>query len=41
MHLKSIGNTDTVLFLTIGNPDIFQHKNLAKSTTLFIGVTKN
>jgi hypothetical protein len=29
--LKSIGYTDTVLFLTIGQPDIYQHKSLGKS----------
>ncbi len=39
--LKSIGYTDTVLFLTIGNPDIYQHKSLGKSATVFIWVTKN
>jgi hypothetical protein len=32
--LKSIGYTDTVLFLTIGNPDIYQHKSLGKSATV-------
>jgi hypothetical protein len=26
---------DTVLFLTIGKPDIYQHKNLDKSATDF------
>jgi hypothetical protein len=31
--LKSIGYTDTVLFLTIGKPD--QHKSLGKSATVF------
>jgi hypothetical protein len=25
--LRSIGYTDIVLFLTIGNPDIYQHKS--------------
>jgi hypothetical protein len=39
--LKSIGYTDTVLFLTIGNPDTYQHKSLVKSATVFIRVTKN
>jgi hypothetical protein len=39
--LKSNGYTDTVLFLTIGNPVIYQHKNLGKSATVFIRVTKN
>jgi hypothetical protein len=28
--LKSIGYTDTVLFLTIGKPDIYQHRSLGK-----------
>jgi hypothetical protein len=31
--LKSIGYTDTVLFLTSGKPDIYQHKSLSKSAT--------
>jgi hypothetical protein len=39
--LKSIGYTDTVLFLTIGKPDIYQHRSLGKSATFFIRVTKN
>ncbi len=26
---------DTVLFLTIGKPDIYQYKSLGKSTTVF------
>jgi hypothetical protein len=39
--LKSIGYTDTVLFLTIGNPDIYQHKSIGKTATVFIRVTKN
>jgi hypothetical protein len=34
--LKSVGNTDTVLFLSIGNPD---KKNVDKSTTVYIRVT--
>ncbi len=33
--LKSIGYTNTVLFLTIGKPDIYQHKSLGKSATDF------
>ncbi len=33
--LKSIGYTDTVLFLTIGKPDIYQHKSVGKSATDF------
>jgi hypothetical protein len=33
--LKSIGYTDTVLFLTIGKPDIYQHKSIGKSATVF------
>jgi hypothetical protein len=33
--LKSIGYTDTVLFLTIGKPDIYQPKSLGKSATGF------
>jgi hypothetical protein len=32
--LRSIGYTDTVLFLTIGKPDIYQHKSLGKSETV-------
>jgi hypothetical protein len=28
--LKSIGPTDTILFLTIGKPDIYQHKSIGK-----------
>ncbi len=39
--LKSIGYTDTVLFLTIGNPDIYEHKSLGKSATVFIWVAQN
>jgi hypothetical protein len=39
--LKSIGYTDTVLFLTIGKPDIYQHGSLGKSATVFIWVTQN
>ncbi len=33
--LESLGYTDTVLFLTIDKPDIYQHKNLGKSATIF------
>jgi hypothetical protein len=33
--LKSIGYTDTVLFLTVGKPDIYQHRRLGKSATVF------
>jgi hypothetical protein len=33
--LKSIGYTETVLFLTIGKPDICQYKYLGKSATVF------
>ncbi len=32
--LKSIGYMDTVLFLTIGKPDIYQHKSLGKLATV-------
>jgi hypothetical protein len=39
--LKSIGYTDTILFLTIGKADIYQHKSVGKSATFFIRVTKN
>jgi hypothetical protein len=39
--LKSIGYTDTILFLTIGKPDIYQYKSVGKSATFFIGATKN
>jgi hypothetical protein len=31
--LNSLGYMDTVLFLTIGKPDIYQHKSLGKSAT--------
>jgi hypothetical protein len=34
--LNSIGYTDTVLFLTIGKPDIYQLKSLGKSATVFL-----
>jgi hypothetical protein len=33
--LKSIGYTDTVLFLTIGKPDIYQPESIGKSATVF------
>ena len=33
--LKSIGYTDTVLFLTIVKLDIYQHRSLGKSATVF------
>jgi hypothetical protein len=33
--LKSIGYTDTILFLTIGKPDIYQHKSVGKSAIFF------
>jgi hypothetical protein len=34
--LNAIGNTDTVLFLTIGKPDIYQLKSSGTSTTFFL-----
>jgi hypothetical protein len=33
--LNSIGYTDTVTFLTIGKPHIYQLKSLGKSATVF------
>jgi hypothetical protein len=33
--LKSIRYKDTILFLTIGKPDIYQHKSVSKSATVF------
>jgi hypothetical protein len=33
--LNSKGYTDTVLFLIIGKPDIYQLKSLVKSATVF------
>jgi hypothetical protein len=33
--LKSIRYMDIVLFLTIGKPDIYQHKSVGKSATVF------
>ncbi len=32
---KSIGHTDTILFLTIGKLDIYWHKSIGKSATVF------
>ncbi len=34
-ELNSLGYTDTVLFLTIGKPDIYDHKSLGNSATDF------
>ncbi len=39
--LNSIGNMDTVPFLTIGKPKIYLLKSLGKSATVFIRVTNN
>jgi hypothetical protein len=33
--LKSIGYMDAVLFLSIGKPDIYQHRILGNSATVF------
>jgi hypothetical protein len=33
--LNFIGYTDTVLFLTIGKPNIYHHRSLGKSATVF------
>jgi hypothetical protein len=33
--IKSIGYTDTVLFLTVGKLDIYQQKSSGKSATFF------
>jgi hypothetical protein len=33
--LKAVRYTDTVLFLTIGKSDIYQHKSLGKSAAYF------
>jgi hypothetical protein len=33
--LNSVGYTDTVLFLTIGKPDIYQLRSLGKLATVF------
>jgi hypothetical protein len=38
--LKSVGYMDTLLFLTIEKPDIYQHKILGKSA-IFIRVFKS
>ncbi len=37
----SIGYTDTVLFPTIGKPDMYPLTSLGKSATVFIRVTNN
>ncbi len=34
-ELKSIGNINAVLFLTIGKPDIYQHKSSGNLATDF------
>jgi hypothetical protein len=39
--LNSIEYMDTVMFLTIGKPDIYLLKSLGKSATIFIRVTNN
>jgi hypothetical protein len=39
--LKSIGYTDIILFLTLGKPDIYQHKSYVSRQQFFIGVIKN
>jgi hypothetical protein len=39
--LNSIGYMDTVMFQTIGKPDIYLLKSLGKSATVFIRVTNN
>jgi hypothetical protein len=36
--IKSVGYTDTVLFITISKSDIHQHKSLGKSARDFIRV---
>jgi hypothetical protein len=33
--LNYIGDTDTILFLNIGKPDIYQLKSLGKLATVF------
>jgi hypothetical protein len=33
--IKSVGYTDTVLFIIISKSDIYQHKSLGKSATDF------
>jgi hypothetical protein len=39
--LKSIGYSDTVLFLTIGKLDKYQHKRFGKSATVFFSDDQN
>jgi hypothetical protein len=40
--LNSIGYADTLLFLTIGKSDIYQHKSLGKSATdLYLNIQKS
>jgi hypothetical protein len=39
--LTSMEYTDTVLFLTIGKPDVYQLKSLGKWATVFIRMTNN
>jgi hypothetical protein len=41
--LNSLGYTDTVLFLSIGKPDIYQHKTLGtvRRQQIFIRVFKS
>ncbi len=39
--LKSTGYTDTVLFLTIDKPDIYQPRSLGKLTTVFYSDDQN
>jgi hypothetical protein len=39
--LKSTGYTDTVLFLTIDKPDIYQHRSLGKLATVFYSDDQN
>jgi hypothetical protein len=34
-EIKSVGYTDTVLFITISKSDIYQHKSFGKSATDF------
>jgi hypothetical protein len=36
--LNFIGYTDTLLFLIIGKPDIYHHRSLGKSATVFYPV---
>jgi hypothetical protein len=36
--LKSVVSMDTILFLAIGKPNIYKHKSLGKSATVFIRV---